>query len=904
MSQSSELSNPRLDHILHMLVEHRKLWLIPGCAALLVSWMYVYFVRSDTYTARQTLIVRDDLLGQSLKPGQFESLDLMKSAQETILEIARKPQVIRNALKTIGPARVGWFGVSDDWPNDKEIEEIQGSITLSAPNGAEFGQTETVVLGTKSASRERAAAFVLALLEEINIKINEVRDLRLHSMKNELTIIRDSARDSLSASAERLIEMEREIGPDLPTLRALSDPQAGDSSMSQTLLQIRSERRQFENKLHSARKQRETLLAATDDPNAILATSDELFSFQPSLSRLKQELIEAQSALAESIGRYEQAHPEVQKHQEQVRSMHTQIHEELDSAERGLESQIQSLEEKVAKSNQQEEEIDTRFNKISSKRVDYLRLDEEVKKKSEVFNEAQGHLASVQRLDSNEFAVTLLTPVDEPQVSTRADGLGKTTTILGSGIGGFLAGFGLVLLLAPGPEKERPSRQAPSPNPPSQAWTDAPVPPTVAQLEQQPVHTSVPSNVTGGNAGATANTSSAPTAAATKQESPQVDIIEATPAKPLPDTQPTSAVRTVPVEPEPVNRANSPLNPIARKIIDADGQQEINAKQKTENRAQSIQAEINRAVAASPAPDLTTKPAVSPLPRPVAVPTTHPQPASGQKPTATTAANPGQTAPTADANRTEFTQAMESARRQSDSTGVPTAASILAALNKVSPAAGKQPETVIQPQQAESTPTPAIQDTPIKPMQNASDYNALADTTNNLQAPLPTSPSPAAVRIQPSEPVQSSTSAELELHRRANQRPLDIAKQAAPATPSQAIPFVSTEPATPAASTQAANSEVEKSTSTNPFLNPSQSSSETPSATAQRMLEEGQAEAKSQGMVAPVSAVKPDAETALSGREPANTVPIPDQIKQLTDSIASFAKPITRVQDSVNKTDF
>ena len=563
----------------------------------------------NLYTARQTLIVRDDLLGQSLKPGQFESLDLMKSAQETILEISRKPQVIRHALKMIGPARVGWFGVSDDWPTDEEIEDIQGSITLSAPNGAEFGHTETVVLGTKSSSRERASAFVLALLEEIDIKINEVRELRLNSMKNELTIIRDSARESLSTSAKLLMEMEREIGPDLPTLRALSDPQAGDSSMSQTLLQIRSERRQFENKLHSARSQRETLLAATHDPNAILATSDELFSFQPSLSRLKQELIEAQSALAESIGRYEQAHPQVQKQQEQVRSMHAQIHEELDSAQRGLESQIESLEQKVAKTRAQQAEIDDRFNKISAKRVDYLRLDEEVKKKSEVFNEAQGNLASIQRLDSKEFAVTLLTPVDEPQVSTRADGLGKTTTILGSGIAGLLAGFGLVLLLAPGPEQEQASFQQPSWTPPPQPQAKPPVaPPADIQSGQRPTQTAVPVNTTAGNA----NAASTLAANLKSSESPQVDVINTSPAKAISRTQPTPAKSPAPAPPQPVSQTKSPLNPIARKIIDPDAvaQQEAPAKavkQDTPNRVETIQAEINQAVADSPASGVKRK---------------------------------------------------------------------------------------------------------------------------------------------------------------------------------------------------------------------------------------------------------------------------------------------------------
>jgi len=64
--------------------------------------IYAWALRSETWSAKQSLIVRDDLLGQSYKPGQFDSLDSQKSAQETIFEIARKPQVIRNALQQLG----------------------------------------------------------------------------------------------------------------------------------------------------------------------------------------------------------------------------------------------------------------------------------------------------------------------------------------------------------------------------------------------------------------------------------------------------------------------------------------------------------------------------------------------------------------------------------------------------------------------------------------------------------------------------------------------------------------------------------------------------------------------------------------------------------------------------------
>jgi len=849
MSKSPELSNPRLDHILHTLIERRKLWLIPGCVALLTSWVYCYFIRSESYTARQTLIVRDDLLGQSLKPGQFESLDLMKSAQETILEIARKPQVVRNAMKTIGPARPGWFGVSASWPDDETIEEVQGSIELSAPNGAEFGHTETVHLTTKSSSRERAAEFVLALLDEINVKLNEVRDLKLQSMTDELTLIRDSARESLSDSAARLSKMEREIGPDLPTLRALSDPQSGEGAMSQTLLQIRSERRQFENRLHSAQNQRKTLIAATHDPNAILATSDELFSFQPALSRLKQELIEAQSALAESVGRYEQAHPQVQKQQEQVRSMHRQIHLELDSAKRGLKGQIASLTQKVEKSLAQEAEIDNRFNRISSKRVTYLGLDEEVKKKSEVFNEAQGHLAAVQRLGSSEFDVTLLTPVDEPQVSTRADGLGAKTTILGSGLAGILAGFGLVLLLDPGPQGKESDSENPKINPQRQPNSFTPVAETPAAPAPPPAASASPPV-------AETPTAQAPTSTANVAPAPPALVKQ--PA-PIPVSVTDSVQKVVDPKPNPSVAQASPTpseTPTEPAVVVS-----------KPDRSVEIQGLIDSAVAQgagkTSAPAVEVKPIAPPVEAPV----------QGQVNAAvqsvTNSPEIAQPSPTAtDKNAAEVTRVVEAARRKSVSTGVPTAASILAAMKTLDSPADTSAETVIQPQQTDVTGAAKFQNTAAQPAQNV------------VRPEAPTEPLGNTLGIPGSN--------ELELQRRANQI------QPEPLT-GQAAPFVTLEP-------NASNAS-DSGRSANPFLTPEKTSREGPTPTAQRMLEEARAEAERKGMVAPV-VPNPSDETSPASRIPASTVPIPEQIKQLTDSIASFAKPIQRVEQPSKSSDF
>ena len=70
---------------------------------LVLSGIYNKLLAKKTYTARQSLILRDDLLGDAYKPSRFESEESLKSAQETILEIARKPQVVRAVLDQLGP---------------------------------------------------------------------------------------------------------------------------------------------------------------------------------------------------------------------------------------------------------------------------------------------------------------------------------------------------------------------------------------------------------------------------------------------------------------------------------------------------------------------------------------------------------------------------------------------------------------------------------------------------------------------------------------------------------------------------------------------------------------------------------------------------------------------------------
>ena len=62
----------RLNHVVLSLIDYWYLWVIPCLLGLGLSIIYALFLYSPTYTARQSLIVRDDLMGESFKLSRFE----------------------------------------------------------------------------------------------------------------------------------------------------------------------------------------------------------------------------------------------------------------------------------------------------------------------------------------------------------------------------------------------------------------------------------------------------------------------------------------------------------------------------------------------------------------------------------------------------------------------------------------------------------------------------------------------------------------------------------------------------------------------------------------------------------------------------------------------------------------
>ena len=494
------VTSNRLNHIVLSLVDYWKYWIIPAALGLLCGTFYAFFLHTPMYTARQSLIVRDDLMGDSFKPSQFESLDYQKNAQETILEIARKPEVIRNVLKQVKHS--SFFGSGE--VSDHDVEDMQGNITFGAPNGAEFGRTEAVVLKVTSDQRGKAKTLTQLLLDEIDKKLVEVRRLRLKSMEKELSMARDQAAKMMRQSSKKLQEIEKSFGAGITTIRGLNDPQGGGNPFDLKVNQIQVEHRQAITALASAKEQKRLLLSASANGSLDLVTSSQLLELQPALRAMLESLNKAQEKLAVDEGRYKSLHPALKASREAVRFQKESIFNSLGNMIKGLDSQIAMAESQVSRLGNSIVKHERKLSEITEQRVPYAALAEELTNKSKAYHAVQAQLSKIQSYASSEEGVGLLTRIGEPQVGTRPNGLGTKALMLVGLLGGLIAGLGLVALVVPTtPSFQPPVAQNPVGYsvPPGQYAQSVPdqytnVPPSadtvsesrlrsVAQLEQQ-----------------------------------------------------------------------------------------------------------------------------------------------------------------------------------------------------------------------------------------------------------------------------------------------------------------------------------------------------------------------------------------------------------------------------------
>lgn len=438
-----------LGDLLRTLSRYRWRWMVT--AAVVGGLVAVGVVFSPSiWEASQALTVRDVASPQLEFPGTFRHADEMKTSQETILQVAQSHDVLRGALAQVGPpADAKPTTGKETWPTEEDIDDLRSALSMTAPKGAEFGQTEIFYLKVKDRERGRALRLIETLCDGLEAALNRLRAARAESVIAELNESVALAREALSETTRRMAEIERQVGQDLIALRMLHQAPAGDSDLYRTLANAVVELNRVRVVESTQQALAELLEQAEDDPAVLLGAPRELVDARPSLSRLLQGLGETRLRVASLAGTFTERDPRLIAARREEEAVIEGIHRELEAATHGVQAsakvaaaQRESLEDQVA-------ELRVRVDRLTGVRAEYSNLVEQVTTRRAVLAESERNLAAARSSLAAASSSSLLTRVSVPDGGTRPIGPGRTTLIAAGLVGGVFLGIGLVFLTAP-----------------------------------------------------------------------------------------------------------------------------------------------------------------------------------------------------------------------------------------------------------------------------------------------------------------------------------------------------------------------------------------------------------------------------------------------------------------------
>ncbi|MBW3599031.1 MAG: hypothetical protein KY475_17385 [Planctomycetes bacterium] len=427
------------------IVKARWRWCAATTAVAAIAAIVYAVAKPDVWQARQALVVRDEAVGDLNRQGRFDSSDAMKSAQELVLEVARNRSVVEAALRSAGPPA----DAAALWPDADAITRTQDALAVTAPKGAEFGQTEIIYLTIKAKSRERAVSLVAAVCDQLEHRLQGLRGRKAESVIEELTRTLSLAQADLDEATARLQAIEAEVGSDLGELRILNEAAAGDSNLRASLNQIKTDLRQARAGYTAAREQLQLLLAARTDEKQLFASSSRLLDSQPALRRLKEGLVDAQLRTAALRGRMSADHPNVREAVAAEEEVRRHLQHELDAAIAGLRADLQVTGAQIAAYEEQLAEVTDRLDRLASLRARYANLQSEVRQRAEAVQRVQQDLATARASQAAAASASLLTRMDAPLADDRPLGPRRAMIVLAGLFGGLATGVGLALLTAP-----------------------------------------------------------------------------------------------------------------------------------------------------------------------------------------------------------------------------------------------------------------------------------------------------------------------------------------------------------------------------------------------------------------------------------------------------------------------
>lgn len=423
-----------------------RLWAVPAAVLTVLSLGYA-LVRSPVWEASQAFVVRDEALNSVSRQGRFDSVESMKTTQETVLEIARNPRVVAAALAEVGPPASR--RTTDDWPSDRDVESARDLITVTAPRGAEFGRTEVIYLTVKWEDRQQAVAMAKAICRQMELFWQNLRNVKAQSMIDEAAKTAALARADQEASTRQLEALERELGSDLGELRTLNEQGTGESNLRSSMNKIQEELRQARATREIRAQQQGFLKAALDNPDQLLATPGQLLESQPALKRLKDGLVDAQLRKAELMGKMSADHPHVQTALQAEAQVRKNLHDEVQVALRGVEADLKVSEALVQSLDSQLADVRRRLDRLAGIRARYSNLVADVRRNAENVERTQKALADAKAAQGAALSTTLITRLDDPLTGSKPVGPSAAVIVLVGFAGGLGLGMGLVLLVTP-----------------------------------------------------------------------------------------------------------------------------------------------------------------------------------------------------------------------------------------------------------------------------------------------------------------------------------------------------------------------------------------------------------------------------------------------------------------------
>lgn len=427
--------------ILEILRRRLACWLVPALAGTALAAAYVA-ARTDRWEASQRLILRNEAAGIGADAGRFVQPADMKTAQETILELAKGRGVIEAALRDMGPPA----DAGEAWPSETDVAALASAVRVLPPKGAEFGATEVFYVKVSGDSPERAVESAAAVCRQLQARFQQLRDQRAQSMIDELDRSVDLAAADLRAAVAPLARLEQSVGGDLAELRMLLESSSADSDLRRKAVEIENELRQADLAERNQADLVDVLLQVRRDAGQAMTMPGRLLEAQPTLKRLKEGLVDAQLKSARLAGNLTAEHPLLKTALAVRKKIEQDLRAGIDEALRGGQVDLRLAADRRRMLQTQLDAARSRIVKLSGLRAEYAVLASAVEHRTRLLHNVESELADARATRAGARAASLISPVDGPDAGTGPVGPGCGAIVLAGAAAGLALGWAIVFL--------------------------------------------------------------------------------------------------------------------------------------------------------------------------------------------------------------------------------------------------------------------------------------------------------------------------------------------------------------------------------------------------------------------------------------------------------------------------